>query len=156
MRFNAQDRRLGEGGFSFPEMLVVITIIGLAAAVVVPLTRDQVAGARARAGADQFTTDLRAARMIAVTTRSTLDMTVVAHPGNYYEYTDNKGRLRRVNMPNGVQISSSTSPIQFQLNGSLTTAASTVIEVQLGKSTTERYTIDTNILGVPTVTHSRF
>jgi prepilin-type N-terminal cleavage/methylation domain-containing protein len=145
-------------GFSLPEMLVVIAMIGIAVAIVIPLTAEAYRQARIRSAADQFTVDLRAARMIAVATRVAapgLDFVVAPDPANYYEYPDNRGNTRRVNMPTGVRIVSSTSPIRFQLNGSLANPATTVLEVDLSGTNKERWTVTTSIMGVPTTTRQR-
>ena len=72
-----------------------------------------------------------------------------------YEYTDNQGRTRHISMPDGVRITSSTTPIVFQLNGSLTGPATTVLEIDLTGSILERWTITTNILGVSTTVRER-
>lgn len=149
-------------GFSLPELLVVLAIIGIAVVLAVPLTRDQIMAARVRTAADQFSADLRAARMIAVSNRKTVQMTVAKEPNNYYEYVDGQGRLRRVEMPGGVRITSSNSPICFELNGALdcdapcTCPTTSVFEVSASKNTTERWTVSTNALGVPDVTHDRY
>ena len=75
-------------------------------------------------------------------------MTIDTQPTNAYEYTDNHGKLRRIEMPDGVRITSSDSPLTFHLNGSLDNAATTVLEIDVSGSLTERWTISTTILGV--------
>ena len=100
--------------------------------------------------------DIKAARMIAVSTRdSGLDMVVMTDPDNYYEYPDNSGVIRHIDMPAGVRITSSDSPITFRLNGSLDAAATTVIEIDLSGTVIERWTISTNLLGVSTTERAR-
>lgn len=142
-------------GFSLPEMLVVIAMIGIAVAIVIPLTAEAYRQAKIRGAADQFTVDLRAARMIAVATHSTLDFKVFPTPANYYQYQDNQGKTRHVDMPTGVRILSSTSPITFELNGSIANPATTVLEVDLSGTNKERWTVTTSIMGVPTTTRQR-
>jgi prepilin-type N-terminal cleavage/methylation domain-containing protein len=147
-------------GFSLGELLVVIAIVALAAGVSIPLVAEQFRQAKIRGAADQFTMTLKAARMIAVTKRATVDVTVVtdsstSDPPNTYTYPDQGGTLRTVQLPDGVRIVSSTSPISFRLNGSIPAAATTVMEADLTSGTTERWTVTTSILGVPTISHQR-
>ena len=56
-------------------------------------------------------------------------------------------------MPDGVRIVSSTSPIQFKPNGSILGGSTTVIESPISASTLSKWTITTNVLGVSTTTH---
>jgi len=136
-------------------MLVVIAIMGLIAGVSIPLVSEQFRQARIRAAADQFSMTLKAARMIAVTKRTTVDIDIGVHPTNTYTYPDQTGTVRTVQLPSGVRIVSSTDPISFRLNGSLAAAATTVIEADLTPGTRERWTVTTSILGVPSISHQR-
>lgn len=156
--FRCTAARAGERGFSISELLVVLAIIGIAVAIGIPIAAEQVRQAKIRGAADQLAMDLRAARMIAVSTRVPnpgLSFTIMTEPDNYYEYPDNKGNTRHIEMPDGVRITSSTSPIMFQLNGSVDSASTTVIEIALTASILERWTISTNILGVSTTDRER-
>src|SRR5262245_13774928 len=91
-------------GFSLTEILIVVAIIGLAIAITVPLVAENVSQARIRAAADQFSVDLRAARMIAVSKRATpyLDVSVQPDPVNRYTFVNGRGETRVVQMPTGV------------------------------------------------------
>ena len=71
-----------------------------------------------------------------------------------------RGKQRRINMPTGVKIVSSSSPIRYGINGSLVTSvttppATTVLEVFITGSTKERWTLSTNVMGVTTTTQQR-
>lgn len=138
----------GSRGVSMSELLVVLAILGIAVAIGIPLVNQQIRMAKIRGAADQLAMDIKAARMIAVSTRSDVDLTINAQPSNFYEYTDNQGKTRRIEMPEGVRITSTTSPMTFHLNGSLNSPATTVLEIDLGSNLTERWTISTTILGV--------
>jgi len=142
-------------GFSLSELLVVLAIIGIAVAIGIPLVAEQVRQAKIRSAADQFAVDLRAARMIAVSSHTATSIVVQANPTNAYQYTNAQGQLRRYEMPEGLRIVSSTSPITFQLNGSVTAAATTVLETSLSEGVVERWTITTSLLGVPKVVRER-
>ena len=130
------------------ELLVVMAILGIAVSIGIPLVNQQIRMAKIRGAADQLAMDIKAARMIAVSTRADVDLTIAAQPSNYYEYTDNQGKTRRIEMPEGVRITSSDSTMTFHLNGSLDNPETTVLEIELSGSMTERWTIETTILGV--------
>ena len=80
-------------------------------------------------------------------------------PGNFYTYTDRNGDTQTIELPEGVDIKSSSSPITFLPNGSLKgsppSAATTVMEANLTGSTVERWTVTTAITGLATVKHER-
>jgi prepilin-type N-terminal cleavage/methylation domain-containing protein len=142
----------GSRGITLPELLVVVAIIALAVTVAVPLISDAVRAARVRTATDEFALSLMAARMLAVTRQAPVDVTVAVDPGNYFEYRDRSGELQRYEMPVGVRIVSSTSPITFEPNGMVDGGASTTIEARRGGSSVEVWEIETSILGVSTVT----
>jgi len=144
-------------GVTLPELLVVISILGLAVVAVVPLVASHVKRAQVRTSADQFTMSLRAARMIAVAKNAPVEVLihdVDESDGNFYEYTDSAGRLRRYHVPDGARIHpASASSIIFQSNGSISPGPRTVyIETEI-ESGTERWSIHTNRVGVTTVSH---
>lgn len=132
-------------------MLVVISIIGLAVAVAVPLISDAVRAAQIRTATDEFMISLMAARMLAVTRQTPVDVTVVLDPANYYEYPDRRGDLRRYEMPEGVRIVSATNPITFLPNGMVVGGAQARIEATLRGGVTEVWEVETSILGVSTI-----
>lgn len=142
-------------GITLPELLVVVSIIALAVAIAIPVISEAVRSAKVRSAADQFTVSIMAARMIAVTRQAPVSITVAVDPGNYFEYPDRSGEMRRYEMPSGVRIVSSTNPITFRMNGGVDGGATTRIEADMGGSTVEIWEIDTSIMGVARVTHWR-
>jgi Tfp pilus assembly protein FimT len=136
-------------------MLVVMTILAIMTAFFIPLATERVRVARVRTTVNQFALDLRAARWTAVSSRKPVDMVVSVDPGNAYEYTDVHGRAHRIEMPDGVRIVSSTSPIRFRENGSIPGGASTVIEMETKENTVSRWTLGTNNLGVTRTQHEQ-
>lgn len=145
-----------EAGVTLPELLVVLAIGGIILAVGVALVADQVRSASIRGAADQFAVDLRAARMIAVSNQANVDLVVQADPQNRYAYTRADGAPVNVKLPPQVKIvSSSPSTIQFRSNGSVTAAATTVIEISLSGNVKERWTVTTSTVGVPSVVKTR-
>lgn len=147
--------RAGQGGFSLPELLIVLAIAGLTVTIAIPLVADTMKAAAVRGAADQFTVDLRAARMIAVAKRITNDFVVSTDPTNTYRYTDRDGTTRTITMPKGVRIAS-TSPgtISFRSDGSVSSTGTTVIEIPVGDAV-ERWTVTTTTLGMPSATRQR-
>lgn len=148
-------RRDRELGFTLLEALTVMTILAITATVASAMVLERVRSTRIRVAAEQFAIDLRAARLKAVSTRSSVDVTISLDPTNAYEFSDGHGRLRRIRMPPGVQIISSDSTISFQANGSILGGTSTVFETELTPRSTERWTVTTSVLGNPRTTHYR-
>ena len=138
-----------ERGFSLLELLVVMVVLAIMTGVLVPMATQRVRMARIRTQVNQFALDLRAARWTAVSKREVVSLVVAVAPDNSYEYTDVHGRVRRVEMPDGVLIVSSTDPIQFLANGSVVGGSSTVIEAQINDTMKSKWTITTNAMGVP-------
>lgn len=145
-----------ERGFTLPELLVVLAIGGLVLGMGIALVSDQVRSASIRGAADQFTVDLRAARMIAVSRQANVDLVVQPDPQNRYTYTRADGVPVSVDLPPQVKIlSSSPTTIQFRSNGSVTAAATTVLEIALSGNVKERWTVTTSPVGVPAVVKTR-
>ena len=148
-------RRTADRGFTLVESVVVAALVAITLLVAVSLVQERLQSARARVAADQLSVDLRLARLTAVSRRSAVDVVITAHPTNSYRLTDSRGRTRTVLMPRGVRIVSSTSPIVFRANGTVSGGASTVLETDVSRRTVERYTINTGLLGVPRIDHER-
>ena len=89
--------------------------------------------------------------MAAISNRKPVSLVVSTDPANAYEYTDTQGVLRRLELPDGVRIVSSTSPITFEPNGSVVGGASTVLETNLAQYRLERRTVSTNVIGISRV-----
>lgn len=105
---------------------------------------------RIRSAADRFASDLRAARMIAVTTRKNVPVHVNVAPDNFYSYTDASGAERRIEMPEGVDIVSTTSDaFFFKSDGS---TGRKVITVLRARNSGEQWTVTTSLLGIPATT----
>lgn len=146
--------RRQERGVTLPEMLVAVTIMALAVGIFAPMVGDRVSLAKGRTMAAQFAIDLRAARWVAVSTRSIVDIVVDVDAGTY-EYTDTKGKKRVVRMPDGVRIVSSDNPIRFRPNGSVLGGSTTVISTFMGETEAWQWTVETSALGIPRMTHAR-
>jgi prepilin-type N-terminal cleavage/methylation domain-containing protein len=149
------ERHRHAGGFSLLEFLVVTVVLAIMVAALVPLAMETVQKARIRTMANQFALDLRAARWTAVSSRAPVSLSVAVDPSNVYEYTDARGKVRKITMPVGVRIVSSTNPIQFLANGSVPGGASTIIESQITDDAVSRFTVSTSSLGISKTTHQR-
>jgi Tfp pilus assembly protein FimT len=138
------------------ESLVVIVIVGMTVVIAIPLIAERVRSARIQVATKQFVVDLRAARLKAVSIRSSVDVAVSADPVNSYRFTDSRGRDHQVQLPEGVRIANSNALIQFRSNGSVLGGASTVLETNLSKYESERWTVTTSVLGITRATQARF
>jgi Tfp pilus assembly protein FimT len=121
----------------------------------VPIVAERIRTTRTRTMISQLVIDIRAARWSAVSEHTDVEIEVAVHPGNYYEYTNSRGHTRHVTMPHGVRIVSATDPICFKSNGSVPGGASILIEQPLDDGLVSRWTVATNVLGVPNVTHAK-
>jgi prepilin-type N-terminal cleavage/methylation domain-containing protein len=155
VREATRDVRRSERGFSLLEFLAVTVISVLLMAALVPVVSERIQMAKIRAVVSQYSLDLRAARWTAVTRRSTVDLAVNVDPDNGYTYTDIRGNPRPIELPDGLRITSSTTPIQFRPNGSVVGGATTVIEADLANGITSRWTISVSSLGVPKAIQER-
>lgn len=148
--------RAAAGGFSITELLVVLAIIGLTVAVTVPLVSNQVRMAAIRSAAAEFTSNLRAARMIAVSGHRTIDVRVDADPANSYTYKDVRGVDRQIALPDGIRIVSCTpATIRFRPDGSVPGGAVTIFEARGVSGAAERWTVETNDLGILRTVYAR-
>ena len=86
-------------GFTLLELLVVLTIAGLLAALVPPLYAKAVPGARLKTTARDFAISLRDARAIAVTTGKQVDLKLIADPPSY-----SVGNDTGIQLPRGVSM----------------------------------------------------
>ena len=84
-------------GFTLLELLVVLTIAGLLAALVPPLYSKAVPGARLKMAARDFAISLREARSRAIITNSQIDLRLLADPPSYAV-----GSTSAVQLPSGV------------------------------------------------------
>jgi prepilin-type N-terminal cleavage/methylation domain-containing protein len=142
-------------GVTLPELLVVVSIIGLAVTIAIPLISEAIDSARLHTAADQLAVSLMAARMLAVTRQVPVDFKVAVAPENYFEYPDRNGKMRRYEMPTGVRIASSTDPITFRADGSVEAGARTTLEAVGAGRAADVWEIDVSILGMTTVNHRR-
>jgi hypothetical protein len=100
--------------------------------------------------------------MLAVAINTSVVMTVQEEPHpacycslTYYEYPDRRGDIRRIKMPPGVTIGSSTPTITFMPNGSVPGGSNTTIRTQVSPGIVETWTIETTATGFSVVNLAR-
>lgn len=143
-------------GFSMVELLVVLAFIGVALGVGIPLINEQIRIADVRQVADNFATDVRAARMIAVAKHKSITFTVNVDPTNTYSYEKTDGSQRVVTLPAQTQFAAgSTASFTFKADGSASPAATVYIRCPVSGAT-EQWLINVNSIGLVQPNHSRF
>ena len=82
-------RRLDRGGWSLLERLVVVAIIGILAALAIPLFASYWRSAAVRAGAQEMRTALLQAKQLAITRRQNICVQPVVAPFPGYQFRQN-------------------------------------------------------------------
>ena len=144
----------GQRGVTLIEILVIVGMIGVIMLFAVPLTANQLQRAHARSTVNEFTMALRAARMMAVTQQTPIDVTVEDTPDNKYSYTDGNGNFREFELAQSVSITASDTPISFARNGA-SGGTTTTIVADLPGGHTDTYTVTTTNLGMVEVSKVR-
>jgi prepilin-type N-terminal cleavage/methylation domain-containing protein len=142
-------------GFSLPELLAVVALIGIAIAIGIPIVNEQVRIAEVRAAADDLALHLRAARSIAVSKHTTIPFTVEVDPVNLFKYIGSDGNDKEIKMPGRVRIApASARSINFKRNGSVDVASSIIVESDVSGAR-ERWTVSVNTAGLTKLDHER-
>jgi prepilin-type N-terminal cleavage/methylation domain-containing protein len=145
-RMNRQSHR--NGGFSLPELLAVIAIMGLFILFGGPAMADAYKAYKVRSAADTLVTDIRALRYNAVAQRATQTLTIntqsnVSAP-NQYTFVNMKGVtvLRREEV--GVKIDdTSSTTISFNNTGATgsTGNLTVIMSLDVNSDRGDRYTL---------------
>jgi len=149
-------------GYSLPELLIVIALIGLFVLFGGPSMADAFRAYKVRSVANDLTVDLRAMRYNAVSTRTPRTMTINnltnASP-NQYSYTNYKGAPITVRIEPGVDIeTTSAASVTFNINGSTGGTGNQTVAVSMGinSSRNDRYTITVTPTGTISSAYSTF
>jgi len=155
--------RRQERGFSLPELLTVIALMGLFIIFGGPAMNEAYRSYKVRATADNLLNDLRAQRYIAVANRATGTLTLnnqsnVTAP-NTYSFSNSKGVLITVTMDPGVNIeTTSAASVSFGINGGTGASGNTRVMVScaINGSRNDRYTITITPTGTVSSAYSTF
>ncbi len=149
-------------GYSLPELLIVIALIGLFVVFGGPAMADAFKAYKVRSVANSLTVDLRALRYNAVSTRSPRTMTInntTSAPPNQYSYTNFKGDPITVLIEPGVSIeTTSAASITFNINGSTGATGNQTVSLSMfiSGSRNDRYTITITPSGTISSAYSTF
>ena len=153
----------GAAGYSLPELLIVIALIGLMVLFGGPALAEAYRSYKVRATADLLTTDVRALRYNAVTNRTsrTLTLNNQAHASspNQYSYVNPKGVAVTVRLEGGVNIdTTSVASVTFNNTGATGSAGIQAINVSMPVSPARgvRYTISVTPTGTVSAAQSTF
>ena len=159
MRGTRQGR---DEGFSLPELLTVIALMGLLILFGGPALADGFRAYKVRTAADILSTDLRAMRYSAVGQRAPRSMTINnqgSTPPNQYTFVNARGEtlIRQLESPVNIESTSATT-ISFAINGSTGTTSSQTIVVSMGINETrgDRYTVSVSPSGTISTAYSNY
>jgi len=149
-------------GYSLPELLIVIALIGLFVLFGGPSMADAFRAYKVRSVANDLTVDLRAMRYNAVSTRTPRTMTINnqadATAPNQYSYTNYKGDPITVRIEPFVNIeTTSAASISFNIYGATGVGSQTVsVSMFISGTRNDRYTISVSPTGTISSAYSTF
>lgn len=153
MNARRKEGRGAPGGYSYPELLIVIAFIGLFVLFGGPALSEAFRSYKVRACANNLVTDIKAVRYLAVTNRAPQTLTINrmdhATAPNQYSYANARGQTVTVRL-DGVNIETgSAASVPFNINGSTGSAGNTTVILSwfVTSSRGERYTITVSPTG---------
>ena len=152
-----------ERGYSLPELLIVIALIGIFVLFAGPAMSDAYRAYKVRSDANGLTMDLRALRYNAVSRHATQTVTIndQAHATapNQYSYSNYKGDpiTQRIGPFVNIETTSAAS-ISFNMYGSTGVAGNQTVSVSstINSSRNDRYTISVSPTGTISTAYSTF
>lgn len=121
-------RRLDRGGWSLLELLVVVAVIGIMAAIAIPFFATYWRSAAVRAGAQEMRTALLQAKQLAITRRQNICVQPVAVPFPGYQFRQNTCAGAAIVMPG----TDGTGTFRLQNNATVGTLAGPPVFTPLG------------------------
>lgn len=156
-------RRGTADGYSLPELLTVIALIGLFVLVGGPAMADGFKAYKVKASADIVATDVRGMRYAAVGQRTPMTMTISSQGSGVnpstYTFTNAAGRAITRQLEQGVNIEdASADTLSFGTTGSTGSTATQVVIVSMDINSTrgDRYTISVTPTGTVTTAYSTY
>ncbi len=150
-------------GYSIAELLTVVALMALMITFAGPAMATAYKAYKVRVAANGVTTQLRASRYTAVTSRDTrtVDFNDEDHGSapNQYSFVNSKGKALTMPLALGVKIdNTSEASIQFNSNGSTssTTTVSVVVSMDINATRGDRYTINVTPSGTVTADFTNY
>jgi len=157
------ERRGTADGYSLPELLTVIALIGLFVLVGGPAMADGFKAYKVKASADIVATDVRGMRYAAVGQRTPMTMTISSQGSGVnpstYTFTNAAGRAITRRLEPGVNIEdASADTLSFGTTGSTGSTATQVLIVSMDINSTrgDRYTISVTPTGTVTTAYTTY
>src|SRR5436309_10159467 len=146
MKRSTSRRSGGERGYSLPELLIVIALIGIFVVFGGPSINEAYKAYKIWSVANELVTDLRAQRYNAVSNRAPRTLTLnnqSATPPNQYSYTTYKGVAMTVRLENSNIETTSAASVTFNTNGSTGAVGNQTVVVSgnINDTRNDRYTI---------------
>jgi prepilin-type N-terminal cleavage/methylation domain-containing protein len=154
----ARDAR---AGYSLPELLIVVAIIGIFVVFGGPAMGEAYRSYRVRSAANGLVNDIRAQRYLAVANRAPRTITINRQDHstapNRYTFVNPQGRTVTIALEHTDIESSSATSIPFNINGGTGTGTLTVlVSATVSNSRGERYTISVTPTGTVQTAFSTF
>jgi prepilin-type N-terminal cleavage/methylation domain-containing protein len=157
------DRRGTQDGYSLPELLTVIALIGLFVLFGGPAMADGFKAYKVKTSADIVATDVRGMRYAAVGRRTPMTMTISSQGSgvnpNTYTFTNAAGQAITRRLEQGVNIEdASADTLSFGTTGSTGSTATQVliVSMDINSSRGDRYTISVTPTGTVTTAYSTY
>lgn len=121
-----------ERGFTLPEVLIIIVIMGILAAIAVPSWQAVIEGRQVDSATNQLVSDLRLANSRS-TNRLTPYRVVLTNASSTYQLGP-VGSLAPRTLPDNVKVSTSLTTLEFKPEGSVTGPTGAANEIVVSKT----------------------
>jgi prepilin-type N-terminal cleavage/methylation domain-containing protein len=157
------ERRGTQDGYSLPELLTVIALMGLFILFGGPAMADAFKAYKVKAAADIVATDVRGMRYAAVGQRTPLTMTISSQGSgvnpNTYTFTNAAGQAITRRVESGVNIEdASADTLSFAITGATGSTGTEVVIVSMAINDArgDRYTISVTPSGTVTTAYTTY